>query len=93
VQVRQADYDERTFELALVNGDKIKVQVIGPGMEQLQEGETAGQVSDVTLDAAGLHHTLHVLEGIAAEGREWFERERQRGETRAKNLAAAVRNP
>jgi hypothetical protein len=93
VQVRQADHDERTFELALVNGDKIKVQVIGPGMEQLQEGETAEQVSDVTLDAAGLHHTLHVLEGIAAEGREWFERERQRGETRAKNLAAAVRNP
>jgi hypothetical protein len=93
VKVRQADNDERTFELALVNGDKIKIQVIGPDMEQLQEDETAGQVSDVTLDAAGIHHTLHVLEGIAAEGREWFERERQRGETRAKNLATAVRNP
>jgi hypothetical protein len=93
VEVRQADYNERTFELALVNGDRIKVQVIVQGTEELQEGETAEQVSDVTLDAAGLRHTLHVLEGIAAEGNKWFEREHQRGETRAKNLAAAVRNP
>lgn len=72
VRVSQSDDDERTFELALVNGQDIKVQVTGPGMEELQQGEAPGTVSEVTLDAAGLHHTLHVLEGIAAEGKGWI---------------------
>lgn len=79
VRVRQAD-DERTFELALVDGQKIDVQVIGRGvMEELQPEESPDDVSEVTLDAAGLRHTLHVLEGIAAEGKRWFARENRRG--------------
>jgi hypothetical protein len=90
MQVRQADNDERTFQLTLVNGQEIKVQVIGPGMEELLEGETPGEVFEVTLDAAGLPHTLHVLEGIAAEGKEWIARERQRGEGRTRNLTATM---
>jgi hypothetical protein len=49
-------------------------------MEELQQGENPGVVSEVTLDAAGLHHTLHVLEGIAAEGKEWIKHERRRTE-------------
>ncbi|WP_067143799.1 hypothetical protein [Microtetraspora malaysiensis] len=72
VHVSQADNNERTFELALVNGQNIRVQVMGPEGEKIQEGEDPGAVSDVTLDAAGLHHTLHVLEGIAAEGKKWI---------------------
>jgi hypothetical protein len=91
VRVRQADVDERTFELALVNGQDVKVQVLGPGMEELQEGESLGEVSEVTLDAAGLHHTLHVLEGIAAEGKSWIIREHEREEARVRNLTAATR--
>jgi hypothetical protein len=93
VRVIQADNDERTFELALVNGQEISVQVIGPGMEQLQQGENPGAVSEVTLDAAGLHHTLHVLEGIAAEGKEWITHEYRRGEARMRNLTAAMQSP
>ena len=46
------------------------------GMEEPPEDETAAEVSEVTLDASGLHHTLHVLEEIAAEGKTWFSRER-----------------
>lgn len=93
VRVSQSDNDERTFELALVNGQEISVQVIGPGMEELQQGENPGAVSEVTLDAAGLHHTLHVLEGIAAEGKEWITHEYRRGEARTRNLAAAMQAP
>lgn len=79
VRVRQADDGERKFELALVNGEKIDIQVIGPGMEDLLQSEEPGAVSEATLDAADLRHTLHVLEGIAAEGKEWFGHERRRG--------------
>jgi hypothetical protein len=93
VRVSQADNDERTFELALVNGQEIRVQVTGPGMEELQQGENPGAVSEVTLDAAGLHHTLHVLEGIAAEGKEWITQEYRRGEARTRNLAVAMQGP
>lgn len=76
VRVRHTDDDERTFDLALMNGQQTSVHVTGPGMEETSEDETAAEVSEVTLDASGLHHTLHVLEGIAAEGKTWFSRER-----------------
>jgi hypothetical protein len=33
---------------------------------------------DATLDSAGLNNTLHVLEGIAAEGKYWVDREHER---------------
>lgn len=78
VRVHQADDDERRFELALVNGEQINVDVMTPGLEELQADETPGLVSEVTLDAAGLHHTLHVMEGIAAEGKQWIAQERRR---------------
>ncbi|WP_370021000.1 hypothetical protein [Planotetraspora sp. GP83] len=82
VHVTHADDDERTFELALVDGQKISVKVIEPGTEELQQGEDPGTVSEATLDAAGLHHTLHVLEGIAAEGKAWMNRGDARSEKR-----------
>ncbi len=85
VQVVQTDDDERTVELVLMNGQQIKVQVTDPGTEDVLQDETPEAVSEATLDAAGLRHTLHVLEGVAAEGREWITHEHRRGETRAKN--------
>ncbi|WP_433212960.1 hypothetical protein [Microtetraspora malaysiensis] len=91
VRVRQADNDERTFELALVNGQEIRVRV-SPEAEEIQQGENPGAVSDVMLDAAGLHHTLHVLEGIAAEGKEWILQERRRGQDRTRNLKVTSLN-
>ncbi|WP_207620822.1 hypothetical protein [Streptosporangium minutum] len=72
VRVSQADDGGRTFELTLVNGEDVRLRVLEPGMEELQQGELPGTVSEATLDASGIHHTLHVLEGIAAEGKEWI---------------------
>jgi len=46
--------------------------------EQLQQGEEAELVSRLTLDAAGLINTLHVLEGVAAEGKDWIKHENKR---------------
>jgi hypothetical protein len=78
VRVHHADNSEWKFDLALVNGNEISVSTIGSGIEELQQGEDPGAVSEVTLDAAGFHHTLHVLEGIAAEGKEWITHEYRR---------------
>ncbi|MEV5410015.1 hypothetical protein AB0K60_14410 [Thermopolyspora sp. NPDC052614] len=87
VRVRQADTGERTFELSLLDGQKISL-LIEPGVEELQQGEDPGTVSEATLDAAGIRHTLHVLAGIAAEGKKWIDQERNRAET-----SSALRRP
>ena len=88
VRVKQSDDGGRDFQLALVNGDEINVEV-NSGMEELQQGERPGAVSEVSLDAAGLPHTLHVLEAIAAEGKKWVDQR----ELRTGNLAAALNDP
>ncbi|MER5626432.1 hypothetical protein ABT061_35930 [Streptosporangium sp. NPDC002544] len=87
VQAAEADDGHRTFELTLVNGHPITVEVTGPppnpeaGVE-----EDARTVSQVTLDTAGLGNTLHILEGIAAEGKKWINHEREREQDRLADL-------
>ncbi|GLW22816.1 hypothetical protein Mame01_28590 [Microbispora amethystogenes] len=85
VRVRQEKSKARTFELSLMDGQKITAQMIGPEMEEPQQAEDSEAVSEVTLDAAGLRHTLHVLEGVAAEGKAWMTLDRRRGDTRREN--------
>lgn len=77
VRVRQKDDDEHDFKLTLVNGEEIHIEAMAPETEELQD-EPSGVVSEVTRDAANLRHTLNVMEGIAAEGKRWIIRERQR---------------
>ncbi|GAB3147304.1 hypothetical protein [Microbispora hainanensis] len=76
VHVQQADDNSHTFELSLIDGQKFTAQMIGPELEEQQQPEDPKDVSEVSLDAAGLRHTLHVLEGVAAEGKAWMTRER-----------------
>jgi hypothetical protein len=81
VQVTETDLRKRIFELTLVNGDPIEAIVTEASTiesEQLQQGEEAELVSRLTLDAAGLTNTLHVLEGVAAEGKDWIKHENRR---------------
>lgn len=86
VRVHQAERDERKFELALINGAKIEVEVLTAGTEELLVDETPGVVAEVTLDSAGLNHTLHVLEGVAAEGKRWITQEHRRKTDRMRTL-------
>ncbi|MEJ3748271.1 hypothetical protein WEI85_33920 [Actinomycetes bacterium KLBMP 9797] len=90
VQVVEADDGHKTFELTLVNGHPIEAEVLGSDTDPVEPGEDRRTVSRVTLDAAGLGNTLHVLEGIAAEGKKWIHHERQREEDPLGKLAAAV---
>ncbi|WP_261569646.1 hypothetical protein [Frankia gtarii] len=90
VQVNQTSTDEPTFKITLVDGQEIKAHVTSQAPENLRQGDVPQTVADVTLDAAGFHHTLHVLEGIAAEGRGWIKEDKLRGEGRMRKLVDAA---
>jgi hypothetical protein len=62
-----------------VNGDPISVIVTDLNTEDIQQGEDEYSLSEATLDAVGVANTLHVLEGIAADGKGWFQ-ERKTGQ-------------
>ncbi|PZG19503.1 hypothetical protein C1I95_11415 [Micromonospora craterilacus] len=82
---------QQTFELTLFNGEPISIRVTEPDNETLQDDENAAKIAELSLDAAGLNHTLHVLEGVAAEGKEWVKHRRRRANERLANLASAIR--
>jgi hypothetical protein len=67
---------QQEFKLALVNGEQITAIVTDLDPENFQQGETEQSLERATLDAASVANTLHVLEGIAAEGRAWFQERR-----------------
>lgn len=71
VRVHHADNNRQKIELELLNGNDVDISVIGSDIGELLPDENPETVSEATLDAAGFHHTLHVLEGIAAEGKKW----------------------
>ena len=90
VGVVGADTDRRKLELTLVNGEPISLPLIEPSTPQSMDDVDSESFFDVTLDAAGLSNTLHVLEGIAAEGKGWIVHERLRGKDRIAALKVAV---
>ncbi len=63
---------QQTFKLTLINGDPISTIVTDLDPEDFQQGEDADSLSTATLDAASVANTLHVLEGIAADGKAWL---------------------
>lgn len=67
---------QQKFTLTLVNGDQISVIVTALDPKDIRPGEDEYSISEAALDAASVANTLHVLEGIAAEGKGWF-RERK----------------
>ncbi|AGZ43353.1 hypothetical protein [Actinoplanes friuliensis] len=90
VHVTEADDGQKTLELTLVNSHSIKLVVTGPPPRTKELGEDDRTITAVTLDAAGLDNTLHVLEGIAAEGKQWITYERKREQDGLARLIDAV---
>ncbi|WP_043603181.1 MULTISPECIES: hypothetical protein [Protofrankia] len=77
VALIRVDHDAENvqkLEIVLVNGQVLRIQMADTSPEEITTGETVGLVASLTQDAGGLQHTIHVLEGIAAEGRKWFRR-------------------
>jgi hypothetical protein len=91
VQVAETDNGENVFELTLTNGDPIKVKVTDPPTDVTENEDKDPQgASQVTLGTAGLGNALHVLEGVAAEGKEWITFERQREKVPLTEMSKAV---
>jgi hypothetical protein len=72
----------QTFELMLKAGEPISVRVREPAREVVTEDERDENTAiddpeNVDLDVASVSNTLHILEGVAAEGRHWLEQRDQ----------------
>jgi hypothetical protein len=65
-----------TLKLTLTNGPSNNIRIMDPTRQQ-DTDEDRKAFSELNLDAAGFRPTLHILEGIAAEGKGWIERDPQ----------------
>jgi hypothetical protein len=65
-----------TLKLTLTNGPSNNIRIMDPTREQDTETDREA-FSELNLDAAGFKPTLHILEGIAAEGKGWIDRDPQ----------------
>lgn len=63
------------------------MQVTGTDTEPTAPNEDPGPVTELTIDASGLRQTLHVLEGVAAEGRDWVRLHREQADDRLAELS------
>ncbi|WP_091295876.1 hypothetical protein [Amycolatopsis xylanica] len=61
--------------LTLMNGEPRDIHVSSYVPADNLANGVEGSVVEMSLDAAGFAHTLHILEGIAAEGKHWIERD------------------
>jgi hypothetical protein len=71
-RVTVRDDGAREFQLFLVNGVAIGLAVTEAA--QAVVGEDNGILAEGAQDTTGLRNTLFVLEGVAAEGRSWWNR-------------------
>jgi hypothetical protein len=69
------------LELVLTNGPARKIRVKDADAHQLAPDESAQEISEISLSAAGSTHTFRLLEGIAADGKDWIERHNPDGLT------------
>ncbi|MEV6902148.1 MULTISPECIES: hypothetical protein [unclassified Amycolatopsis] len=74
VHVEITDELRHALELTLMNGQPRQIRVIDDQVG-VGEGEDPKKMADLNLDNAGFKHTLHILEGIAAEGKGWIDRD------------------
>jgi hypothetical protein len=75
VRVAVASEFEYTIELTLTNGPAQPIRVTEPVMIEEDSTDDPIEVARMDLDATGFSHALHILEGIAAEGRAWIDRD------------------
>ncbi len=64
-----------SMELVLMNGEPQNIDITDYRSGELAPNETPLALTKMSLDAAGFTNTLHILEGIAAEGKNWIKRD------------------
>ncbi|WP_324605617.1 hypothetical protein [Streptomyces niger] len=74
VQVTENDRVGYEMALLLSSGPARTIRIKDADSHQLEPNENARELSEINLDAAGFAHTFRLLEGIAADGKAWIER-------------------
>ncbi|WP_406395602.1 hypothetical protein [Streptomyces sp. NBC_00887] len=74
VQVTEHTRTGYDLELVLTNGPARNIRVKDADTHQLAPDENAQEIAEINLNAAGFIHTFRLLEGIAADGKGWIER-------------------
>ncbi|MFF4528362.1 hypothetical protein ACFY1P_03735 [Streptomyces sp. NPDC001407] len=74
VQVTERTSIGYDLELVLTNGPARNIRVKDADTHQLAPDENAQEIAEINLNAAGFIHTFRLLEGIAADGKGWIER-------------------
>jgi hypothetical protein len=64
-----------SMELVLMNGDPQNIDITDHESGEAAPGESPLALTKMSLEAAGFTNTLHILEGIAAEGKNWIKRD------------------
>jgi hypothetical protein len=65
-------------ELRLVNSDKIEIKVDFDSLMPMEQREDRATLRNLALETSNIVNALRKLESVAAEGRGWIERERDR---------------
>lgn len=74
VQVTERAHVGYDLELILTNGPARNIRVKDADTHQLAPDENAQEIAEINLNSAGFIHTFRLLEGIAADGKGWIER-------------------
>jgi hypothetical protein len=90
VHVTDADRAHPRFRLTLLNGEPIDVEVSETDLIAPELRPDSSVADTVSLDSSGLRNTLHVLEGIAAEGKQWVALDRRRRGNRISMLKKTI---
>lgn len=67
-----------TLGLTLTNGPTRNIRISDPQMRS-DPGENPSTFTGIDLDGTGFRHTLNILEGIAADGKDWINRDPNTG--------------
>jgi hypothetical protein len=82
----------RAFKLSLLDGKDITTVVENfDGLTEVNEDPV--RLQRMALDTSGITGALHILEAVAAEGRDWIAREQERRERRSEEWQDGYRGP
>ncbi|GAA1286758.1 hypothetical protein [Streptomyces javensis] len=74
VQVTERSEVGYDLELILSNGPARNIRVKDADAHHIAPDENAQEIAEIDLNSGGFIHTFRLLEGIAAEGKGWIER-------------------
>ncbi|WP_017539374.1 hypothetical protein [Nocardiopsis halophila] len=77
VHVEQTSGYGYVLSLTLMNGAPRSITIIEPATEESMVEEDQEKISRLNLDSSGFTPTLRILEGIAADGKNWIERDQR----------------